>query len=55
MAPALTFERERQSLSRILVLLAAFQQKVRRDKHGKLRKNGRISESLQTFKTGTAA
>lgn len=39
MAPALTFERERQSLSRILVLLAAFQQKVRRDKHGKLRKN----------------
>lgn len=38
MAPALTFERERQSLSRILKLLVAFQQKVR-DKHGKVRKN----------------
>ena len=38
MAPALTFERERQFLPRILVLLAAFQQKVK-DKHGKLSKN----------------
>lgn len=38
MAPALTFERERQSLSRILELLVAFQQKVR-DKPGKARKN----------------
>lgn len=37
MAPALTFERERQPLPRIRVLLAAVQHKVR-DKSSKLRK-----------------